>query len=48
LETPESVNNLAELENFLGHLAGNNADSPAGLSLVVVKDGEMELAQDPV
>jgi D-alanyl-D-alanine carboxypeptidase len=41
LETPESVTDLAELEDFLGNLAGYNADSPAGLSLVVVKDGEI-------
>jgi D-alanyl-D-alanine carboxypeptidase len=40
LETPESATDLAELEDFLGNLAGYNADSPAGLSLVVVKDGE--------
>lgn len=41
LKTPNTVRNLAELEVFLNNLAGHNADSPAGLSLVVVKDGEI-------
>ncbi len=41
LETPDRVSNLAELEDFLDNLAGYNADSPPGLSLVVVKDGEV-------
>ena len=41
LETPVTVRNLAELESFLDNLAGYNADSPAGLSLVVVKEGEV-------
>ncbi|MCP4361344.1 MAG: beta-lactamase family protein, partial [Chloroflexi bacterium] len=41
LETPATVSSLAELEEFLDNLAGYNADSPAGLSLVVVKDGEV-------
>ena len=40
LETPDTVSDLAELEGFLDNLVGYNADSPAGLSLVVVKDGE--------
>jgi len=41
LKTPESVSDLAELEAFLSKLAGYNADSPPGLSLVVVKNGEI-------
>ena len=41
LETPDTLSNLAELEAFLDKLAGYNADSPAGISLVVVKDGQM-------
>lgn len=41
LKTPGSLKNLSELEDFLNELAGYNADSPSGLSLVVVKDGEI-------
>lgn len=41
LKTPDAVSNLAELEDFLDNLTGYNADSPAGLSLVVVKEGEV-------
>jgi CubicO group peptidase (beta-lactamase class C family) len=40
-KTPDKVNNLTELEGFLDSLAGYNADSPSGLSLVVVKEGEV-------
>ena len=39
LKPPQAVSNLAELEAYLDDLTGHNADSPPGLSLVVVKDG---------
>lgn len=38
---PESVETLAELEAYLENLAGHNAGSPPGLSLVVVQDGQV-------
>jgi CubicO group peptidase (beta-lactamase class C family) len=41
LKTPASVMDVAELETFLDELAGHNADSPPGLSLVVVKGEEI-------
>ena len=41
LETPDSVSSLIELEEHLEKLTGYNADSPPGLSLVVVKDREI-------
>jgi D-alanyl-D-alanine carboxypeptidase len=41
LKPPETVGSLAELESYLEELAGHNPDSPPGLSLVVVKDGEI-------
>ena len=41
LKAPQSVSNLAELEAYLEDLTGHNPDSPPGLSLVVVKDGEI-------
>lgn len=41
LKPPDTVSDLAELEAYLNDLAGHNADSPPGLSLVVVKDGEI-------
>jgi CubicO group peptidase (beta-lactamase class C family) len=41
LKPPQQVGSLAELEAYLEDLAGHNPDSPAGLSLVVVKDGAM-------
>ena len=41
LVPPETISNLTELESYLQDLTGHNADSPPGLSLVVVKDGEI-------
>ena len=41
LKPPQEVNNLVELEAHLDALTGYNPDSPPGLSLVVVKDGEI-------
>jgi CubicO group peptidase (beta-lactamase class C family) len=41
LKPPQSVSGLAELESYLEDLTGYNADSPPGLSLVVVKDGRI-------
>ena len=41
LKPPETVSSLAELESYLENLAGHNPDSPSGLSLAVVKDGEI-------
>jgi CubicO group peptidase (beta-lactamase class C family) len=41
LKPPKVVSNLAELEAYLDDLTGHNPDSPPGLSLVVVKDGEI-------
>jgi len=41
LKPPQRVSNLAELEAYLDDLTGHNPDSPPGLSLVVVKDGEI-------
>ena len=41
LKPPKAVSNLAELEAYLDDLTGHNPDSPPGLSLVVVKDGEI-------
>jgi D-alanyl-D-alanine carboxypeptidase len=41
LKPPQAVRDLAELEAYLDDLTGHNADSPPGLSLVVVKDGEI-------
>jgi D-alanyl-D-alanine carboxypeptidase len=41
LKPPETVSSLAELESYLENLTGHNPDSPPGLSLVVVKDGEI-------
>jgi D-alanyl-D-alanine carboxypeptidase len=41
LKPPQAVSNLAELEAYLDDLTKHNPDSPAGLSLVVVKDGEI-------
>jgi D-alanyl-D-alanine carboxypeptidase len=41
LKPPGAVGDLAELEAYLDDLAGHNPDSPPGLSLVVVKDGEI-------
>ena len=41
LKPPEAVSSLAELESYLEDLAGHNADSPPGLSLVVAKEGEI-------
>lgn len=41
LEPPQAVGNLDELEAYLDELTGHNPDSPPGLSLVVVKDGEI-------
>ena len=41
LKPPRAVSNLAELEAYLDDLTKHNPDSPAGLSLVVVKDGEI-------
>jgi len=41
LETPDTVADLAELESYLDDLTGHNADSPPGLSLVVVNNGEI-------
>ena len=41
LEPPQAVSSLAELEGYLENLTGHNPDSPPGLSLVVVKDGEI-------
>ena len=40
LKPPQEVSSLAELETYLDDLTGHNPDSPPGLSLVVVKDGE--------
>jgi len=37
LAPPSEVKNLTALENYLNELTGYNADSPPGLSLVVVK-----------
>jgi CubicO group peptidase (beta-lactamase class C family) len=41
LEPPQAVSSLTELEAYLDDLAGYNPDSPSGLSLVVVNDGEI-------
>jgi D-alanyl-D-alanine carboxypeptidase len=41
LKPPQAVRDLAGLEAYLDDLTGHNADSPPGLSLVVVKDGEI-------
>jgi len=41
LKPPQAVSSLAELEGYLENLTGHNPDSPPGLSLVVVKDGEI-------
>jgi D-alanyl-D-alanine carboxypeptidase len=41
LKPPQAVRNLAELEAYLDDLTGHNADSPPGLSLVVVKNREI-------
>jgi D-alanyl-D-alanine carboxypeptidase len=41
LKPPQAVSSLAELESYLENLTGHNPDSPPGLSLVVVKDGEI-------
>jgi CubicO group peptidase (beta-lactamase class C family) len=41
LKPPREVGSLAELEAYLNDLTGHNPDSPPGLSLVVVKDGEI-------
>lgn len=41
LKPPQAVSNLAELEAYLDDLTGHNPDSPPGLSLVVVKDGQI-------
>jgi len=41
LKPPETIRSLAELESYLEDLTGHNPDSPPGLSLVVVKDGEV-------
>ena len=41
VKPPQAVSNLAELEAYLGDLTGHNPDSHSGLSLVVVKDGEI-------
>jgi len=41
LKPPREVSRLAELEAYLDDLTGFNADSPPGLSLVVVKGGEI-------
>ena len=41
LKPPQEVSSLAELEAYLDDLTGFNADSPPGLSLVVVKGGEI-------
>ncbi len=40
LAPPKTVSDISELESYLDDLAGYNADSPPGLSLVVVKDGK--------
>jgi len=41
LKPPQAVRDLAGLEAYLDDLTGHNPDSPPGLSLVVVKDGEI-------
>ncbi|MEO1668293.1 MAG: serine hydrolase domain-containing protein [Chloroflexota bacterium] len=41
LSAPGSVTSQEELDAYLSELTGHNADSPPGLSLVVVKDGEI-------
>lgn len=41
LPAPDAVASLEELETYLTDLTGHNADSPPGLSLVVVKNGEV-------
>ena len=41
LKPPQAVSSLSELEAYLDDLTGHNPDSPPGLSLVVVKDGEI-------
>jgi len=41
LKPPETISSLAELEAYLDNLTGHNSDSPPGVSLVVVKDGEI-------
>jgi CubicO group peptidase (beta-lactamase class C family) len=41
LQPPETVGSLAELESYLEELAGHSLDSPPGLSLVVVKEGQI-------
>ena len=41
LKPPQAVRDLAELEAYLDDLTGHNADSPPGLSLVVVKNREI-------
>ena len=41
LKPPETVSSLAKLEAYLENLIGYNADSPPGVSVVVVKDGKI-------
>ena len=41
LKPPETVSSLAEIEVYLEDLTGYNLDSPPGVSLVVVKEGEV-------
>jgi CubicO group peptidase (beta-lactamase class C family) len=41
LKPPKAVSSLAELEAYLTDLTGHNPDSPPGLSLAVVKDGQI-------
>lgn len=41
LQPPKEVSSLAELEDYLEDLTGHNPDSPPGLSVVVVQDGEI-------
>jgi CubicO group peptidase (beta-lactamase class C family) len=45
LKPPQAVSDLAELEVYLDDLTGHNPDSPPGLSLAVVKDGEIVYQQ---
>lgn len=40
LPVPKTVSNITELETYFDKLTGYNADSPPGLSMVVVKDGK--------
>jgi CubicO group peptidase (beta-lactamase class C family) len=41
LKPPETVSSLAELEAYLDNLTGHNSDSPPGVSVVVVKGGQI-------